>query len=675
MADEKILVEIVLDDGSVQKGFARIQTESAKTSKEVTKDFQTVGDAFDQLSLSNISSQIRGLPIAFLGIIGSVAAVGLAIREAFNLAVEGEKLNALDAQFNRLAASAGLSANTLKTGFENAGQGLADIEEILQSANSAIINLGSSASRLPEILDLSRRVTVTLGGDIEERFAGITRAIETGNARALRQQGIILDTDRALQSYAATLGVATSELTTAQRQQAILNATLEQGNAQYKNISTSVQPLQDNITRLTVAFGDIFEAIQKIVNSGLGGFFANLVGDVARGTQALASFIDPTTSQRTEQLTNRVNELKFKIFETESELEKFANREIGIGATLSGRLVVLNQQLETAKNELAAFNQEAQRSPAGADQEAANVPGLLTDQQIQNQIARQAQLDQLLAQTSQSRIQNLQLELNETQLLEDRRALLGQIADEQIRLRAETLAAELLRVNQEFSAQQGFTDDQREQARLAKIIEFNNQILNITKQTNQQLVANQVVTVNQIRGVLVSGLNSAAQGIGVALAKGTSLFEAFGQGVVGIFGDILITVGNALLVQGLAVEAFVQAINRLLPGSGAAAAAAGLGLIIFGSALKAAVGSRSSAISTPSPTGTPTEVPGFSPISESPGTELTPTEETQRLVDTQVIVNIQGDVLDSEESGSRIVSLINDAFDKKGVQVRRGVTA
>jgi hypothetical protein len=99
------------------------------------------------------------------------------------------------------------------------------------------------------------------------------------------------------------------------------------------------------------------------------------------------------------------------------------------------------------------------------------------------------------------------------------------------------------------------------------------------------------------------------------------------------------------------------------------AAAAGIGLIIFGSALKASVGKGGGAgAAATSGSGGGVSAPA------SPTTELSPTQERAKP-DTNVQVVIQGDVLDSDESGSRIVQLINNAFDKKGVAVQQGAFA
>lgn len=193
---------------------------------------------------------------------------------------------------------------------------------------------------------------------------------------------------------------------------------------------------------------------------------------------------------------------------------------------------------------------------------------------------------------------------------------------------------------------------------------------NATKEINNNVTEtteNVKVNIDALAGIVKSGLTSAIASIGAALYEGQGLFDNFGKGIVGIMGDLAINIGSTLLFTGTAIEAFITSINSLLPGSGFAAAAAGLGLILFGGALKASVGKGSSA---PSASG------GGIASSPNSSTELTPTQNLEKLEpQTAVSVVIQGDVLDSDESGSRIVNLINNAFDKKGVVINRGVIA
>ena len=52
-----------------------------------------------------------------------------------------------------------------------------------------------------------------------------------------------------------------------------------------------------------------------------------------------------------------------------------------------------------------------------------------------------------------------------------------------------------------------------------------------------------------------------------------------------------------------------------------------------------------------------------------------PDEVEQREPYTNITVNVSGDILDSDETGSRIVNLINNAYDKEGIVINRGAVA
>lgn len=156
--------------------------------------------------------------------------------------------------------------------------------------------------------------------------------------------------------------------------------------------------------------------------------------------------------------------------------------------------------------------------------------------------------------------------------------------------------------------------------------------------------------------------------IGQSLAKGSFSFEEFAGTVLGALGDMSIAIGTNLVAQGIGINALASALATL---NGGAAIAAGAALIALGGALKALSGGMGGG----SPVGAP-GTPGGSPVITSPMTE-TPLDQTvqDQAPQNDVTVNIRGDVLDSDETGLRIVDIINTAFDKQGVVIKRGVTA
>lgn len=143
-------------------------------------------------------------------------------------------------------------------------------------------------------------------------------------------------------------------------------------------------------------------------------------------------------------------------------------------------------------------------------------------------------------------------------------------------------------------------------------------------------------------------------------------FRGFGDAIKNILGDMLISVGKALVLNGLGIEALKAALIGL---TGGIAIAAGAALIIAGGALKQSAGQSLAAAATSTAGGT------VAPTPDVAADEVQDIADTDTEKTTEVTVNISGDVLDSEDTGLRIVEIINDAFDKQGVVIKRQAVA
>ena len=91
---------------------------------------------------------------------------------------------------------------------------------------------------------------------------------------------------------------------------------------------------------------------------------------------------------------------------------------------------------------------------------------------------------------------------------------------------------------------------------------------------------------------------------------------------------------------------------------GTAAIAAGAGLIALGTILKSFAGGAAGA-------GAPIGGGGGGVASATSDTEIAEEQEREEP-ETRIAVNIQGDVLDSDETGLRIVELLNKELDTSG---------
>ena len=162
---------------------------------------------------------------------------------------------------------------------------------------------------------------------------------------------------------------------------------------------------------------------------------------------------------------------------------------------------------------------------------------------------------------------------------------------------------------------------------------------------------------------IVKGIVGGVAKIGANLANGVGAFDDFGKTVLGILGDFAIQMGGLLIAMGIGIDNIKVA---LATWNAAGLIAAGVALVLIGGALKAM---------SSGPAGAAASGGGIA-SSPSSSTELTPAESlTRQQPGTSVSLTVQGNILDSDESGSRIVALINSAFDKKGVVINQGVMA
>lgn len=183
-----------------------------------------------------------------------------------------------------------------------------------------------------------------------------------------------------------------------------------------------------------------------------------------------------------------------------------------------------------------------------------------------------------------------------------------------------------------------------------------NKIEDTAKKTFQQGGA------NAIRGFA----NATAAGfsqIGKALVTGQDLLQAFAGAFLGAIGTALIAEGGARILQGIARAFGSYGLDPTATGL----IATGSAMTVAGGALQAIGGGGVTGVSNPSTSiatgggsavdtgsaGSSDGVGGIAAETKAPG----------------ITVNIQGDVLDSNETGLRIVQIINDQFNSTGARI------
>ena len=390
-------------------------------------------------------------------------------------------------------------------------------------------------------------------------------------------------------------------------------------------------------TQLSNAFGDLTEKLGALItkSSTVSGFIKLLAGAVSDINNALESG-GVAVSDRISQVTDSIALLQ-------SQISKFEN----VGAS-SSVIESRRVQLEKLQLQLESLRLEQRATDAALVKEQAAIPSPV--QQITEE-DKQKRLDAIKS-----------IGLSERQLLLDK------LASEQELL---ANAAELKLISEEeFNARSLEIARRFEEAKAAlkpegtalegqaiQFDDFFNQVgagllaFGKTAQVTGTTVA------ASLTGGIANAAGSAFSAFGQALANGKNALGAFAKSFIGTIGQIAVQQGTAFILQGIAYQ-FVPGFQ----GTGAGLIAAGAALATFGGALSAFAGGGSNAgASSSNIVGGPG---AFDPITQPQQIEQEQRQEPQ----TAVTVNIQGDVLDSEESSLRIAELLQKAVSDQGVR-------
>lgn len=426
MAGQAVTIQITGDESDLKKALQRAAKDIDETAKAVKKSGTEAGSAFGNgfsggarggLRLvtegfkeiqTTASSGFSGIAESFLTkavnpITIGAAAIGASIYAAFQFAKIGEENERIGKTFTRFANDAGLDAERLKEKISDVADGFVDLEDVLPRAGEAIIALGKNAERLPEILALARNIGVQTGRDVNEVFQELTKGIENQNVKLLRNNSIRLDGVKVLEDYAKANNVAVNQLSEAAKQQAFLNATLEQGAKNFGSVGAQAAPIQGGIKKLELAFDDLKDAIASVVNSNLGGWFASVIEGTASATKAVANFFTPK-KEGPATISDQIKEVQEKIAEiNESKLSNPAFSD-GYNQQLDEASAKLTA-LQTVQNAIDQANKD--RAQLTKEEIVAGETGAEAEARIEKE--RQAQAD-LAALKAESRLAEQQAE-------------------------------------------------------------------------------------------------------------------------------------------------------------------------------------------------------------------------------------------------------------------------
>ncbi len=664
MADQKIELEIVLDDGSIKKAFGTIKNEAEKAGKESTTAF-----GFNPIKLLGLEAGFE----LFDRFSEKIKQVG---EKMIELSLEAEKVRVTQAQFAAFTEQAGIATERFDAQIQKSIAGLLDDDDALQTANQAMIRIGLTAQRLPEIFELARKASASGFGDMASNAEAFTLAIQTGQTRQLRALGITADVTKAQEKFALSIGLTVAQLNEQQKAFVNANVILEAAGKKFNNVDGEIKSFSDSLARFKVASAEAFErfavGFDKVFGPTLKGFIDTLTVSLNGNGAALKA--------------NAIS----------------ANNLAGAIAMAESKMVLLQERLSTSKTdtqfntynrqiaettellkELKKRRDEFNKPNKGDDLLSKNITKYqeylnavkLTDQQKkdahENDLKRLEQLQQAESGFQQAsiaaRTQSAQLMVDDNLKKEE----LASIHEEQLRLIVENGQRSRQNIETQFADEKGFNQAQRDELERMQVQSQRDQILAIEAKYQQDSMNGFEKWANQSKATLqkvsdtakitlVTGIGNSFVALGGALQRGEDGLAAFGKAFIGVLGDIAIQTGNMFIAL-----AFANTAIPVFGLSGFGAFAAGAALLTLGGVLKAISGSSATAS-----VGGGGVAAGQSGSVDNTFNPAAPITDQRVSPNTVVNFTVQGDVFDSDLTQTRVAELLNSAIDTKGVVIR-----
>lgn len=493
------------------------KAEATLTLKIVTKGKEALTGIKDKFS--DLSSAV----VTGAKIIGtSLLAFGTAITA---LANKSSKFDQVKKSFENLAASQGQNADQVLAKMKQLSQGMISEMDLMTAANSAAL-LGLPLDQFDKMLKIAQSASEATGETMDFMLNSIVTGLGRQSKLILDNLGIIVDTEKAYDKFAKTLGKTVSQLTEAEKKQAFINETMAVGMANADNLAGSTDNTTKKFSRfkagledLTVALGQrvtpatdkLWDGMNDLLNIAIKFLQSNALSDVF-------DFASISLTKMTGFL------LKAKI--------GFSSL-VEAGSLLKAKITFNDEDAETARKNLAQLEKDYLNISTVTTEEIAKIrtkaeirySGIVTDEQKD----REAEL-RTIAENSKKK--EIETRLEQEKAAADEQALIEEKKQENLNEIVKTKHDEYIQFKRE-------RDDRLDQEATQKAEE----------QAQKTLERNQAMS-NELTAFMSGGIQNVAQN---AVASFTETFlPGFGGAA-----------GQAFAILSQDTDQFLETLNQL----------------------------------------------------------------------------------------------------------------
>jgi len=258
---------------------------ASKTIGEYDRNQKGAANATNN-STKAFSKMAQGMQGTLVPAYATVAANVFALTAAFGALERAADFTILIESAETLATQTGRSLIGLAKNMREITGGAINMKEALQSASIAA-SAGFDNSTIEQLTQVSRNASVALGRDLTDSLNRVFRGAIKAEPELLDELGIILRLEPATKKYAAELGKTAKELTTFEKQQAIVNEVLAQGNEKFEEFG-DIPVNQYSV--LAANFQTIATQLIELVNIPIGGFLSFFAENTIALTGAIVLF-------------------------------------------------------------------------------------------------------------------------------------------------------------------------------------------------------------------------------------------------------------------------------------------------------------------------------------------------------------------------------------------------
>lgn len=283
MADTITVTYKVMEDGSLK----RISQEADKAAKSTDKATRA-GDNYSRgqkgvagatsnstKAFSKMQSSLGGSS-GLVGAYATFAANLFAVTAAFGALQRAAQLTQLEEGFERLANTVGRTSSLMAKELVNVTDGAISMDQALRTAATGF-SAGFSTKEMSDLAKVARGAATALGRDLGDAMDRLIRGTAKLEPEILDELGIFVKIGPAVEKYAVSLGKAATQLTATERQQAFLNATIEQGQRKFSGIGNSVDV--NVYDQLAARFDQISKSVLNFISSALGPLISMLANN------------------------------------------------------------------------------------------------------------------------------------------------------------------------------------------------------------------------------------------------------------------------------------------------------------------------------------------------------------------------------------------------------------